>query len=66
MSRRAETRSPGQVRRLEGLPHNARRLGGRPRGCWHVEFNAIQLERAVRLLLVDQHFRMFDVECRVE
>jgi hypothetical protein len=42
------------IRLLEGLPHDARRLDGRPGGDWHEEFDAIQFERAVRLLLVDQ------------
>src|SRR6478672_12590528 len=54
------------IRLLEGLPHDARRLGSRPGGNRDEEFDAIQFERAVRLLLVDQHLRMVDVERRVE
>src|SRR5215207_6021662 len=51
---------------LERLPHDARWLGGRPRGDWYEEFDAIQFERAVRLLLVDQHLRLVEVQHRVE
>src|SRR5262245_1440059 len=54
------------VRLLECLPHDARRLGSLPRGDRHQELNTIELERAVGLLLVDQHLRMIEVERRVE
>jgi hypothetical protein len=37
-----------------------------PGGDWYEEFDAIQFERAVRLLLVDQHLRMVEMERRVD
>src|SRR4051812_40921511 len=70
----ARTRLPGPdveipdaeaLRLLQGLPHDARRLGGCPGGDRHDEFDAIQFESAVRLLLVHQYLWMVEIERRV-